>query len=175
MACAVVVCAPPPPQQQQQQLPAKCLFGGSSFNVSRVSVSLKLNPRPRQLPSRQSHDDTKASDDGFLFLAMAAAADGGSFPPYMLQQVTQFWIAAACASNVVPHALARQQAAALSFVRCDRAGSVRLRGALQWQASLFLVSIKRSSKLVLYFGEVHFLNEEANWSQRDEQQNKRAR
>jgi hypothetical protein len=82
------VCSPPPPQQQQQQqqLPAKCLFSGGSFNFSRVSVSLKLSPsRQVQLSSRQARDHATTSDDGFLFLPMAAAADGSSFPPDMLQ------------------------------------------------------------------------------------------
>jgi len=87
VACAVVVCTQQQ-QQQQQQADDTCAFGGGSFMATRISLSLTQNPSQTALDLSEEPLDSSqrvSTPSSFLFLPMAAAADGTSLPPHMLQ------------------------------------------------------------------------------------------
>jgi hypothetical protein len=91
IVCGVVACSQQEQQQQQQQQePVKCLFNSASYVASRVSVSLALDPSlvlyPAPLrPLAASLAESQREAAGYVFLPMAAAANGSSFPPHMLR------------------------------------------------------------------------------------------
>ena len=86
VVCAVVVCDQQ--QHQQSEAASKCMFGGGSFLASRVSVSLAIDDdatRQAGGSTQEASASLQTEPEVFLFLPMAAAADGGSFSPHMLQ------------------------------------------------------------------------------------------
>jgi hypothetical protein len=84
VVCAVVVCDKQ--QHQQNDAPFKCMFGGGSFLASQVSVSLAIDDdATRQAGGQEESARLQTEPEVFLFLPMAAAGDGSSFSPHMLQ------------------------------------------------------------------------------------------
>ncbi len=66
-------------------MPFDCLFDRGFFLATRVAVSLTVD----SAVAHYLHDTKRASlqpaPESFLFLPMAAAANGSSFPPHALQ------------------------------------------------------------------------------------------